>query len=93
MKSKENGLELRKSHFMFGTDPAIFTRASIVHTSGSTASLATKDQVITKTSNYVPLAKRTNIEITYNGLGTEDLFQYETVTGTQLAAIRGSNPQ
>lgn len=24
----------------------------------------------------------------YNGLGTDDLFQYETVTGSQMGAIR-----
>jgi polyhydroxyalkanoate synthesis regulator phasin len=38
-----------------------------------------------QTSN--PVAKRTNVEIRQTGLGGNDFFQYETVTGTQLSAV------
>ena len=45
---------------------------------------------ITKVQHYqIPVAKRTNVDIKYTGLsGNEEGFQYETVTGTQLAAVR-----
>lgn len=55
-------------------------------------SFPTKENVLAR-SHQIPLAKKTNIDMNYNGLGGDDCFQYETVTGTQMAQVRKNDPK
>lgn len=85
-RSKLNGVELRKSHFMFGSDPANIAKPALPsHSAGIVGKTETKAE----TTRPVPLAKRTNVDIKYSGLsGVESGFEYETVTGLQQAAVK-----
>jgi hypothetical protein len=92
-KSKLNGLELRKSHFMLGTDPATFNR---VKSSNSVNQIYTQQLASARPATISTLAKKTNVQITHNSqAGSSDFFQIETVTGTQMAAIKSekNNPK
>ena len=87
-KQKLNGLELRKSHFHLGHDPASFNQARALPSQslGMPKSNNLPPQIPKPT---IPLAKQTNLQISHtNPVASSDLFQYETVTGTQMAAIK-----
>eukprot|EP00347_Sterkiella_histriomuscorum_P013343 403365079 len=81
--SKENGKELRKSHFMLGSDEAPYT----VKNQGN--QVTNFNQIKSQIVGSSAALRKNNFQLEQACQGGADFFTYETVTGTQMAAIRG----
>lgn len=75
---KENGIELRKSHFKFGCDNLTFQMESAGKVGGC---VQTSEKKKFGQIGSMAGSRKNNFEVGQNGLGSSDLFHYETISG------------